>query len=139
MSALEARSLADLFAGASQSRVGRHRYGRCALGQTNRGDRKRQQIIEFVASRPYSPSLREIGEAVGLSSSSTVYSHIQKLREEGQLAPADKGKPRCIQLATGSDRHPLAKVLELARKVAEETESADAAELVAMLEMGAGL
>jgi repressor LexA len=60
---------------------------------------KRRQILEFIAeqvrSRGYPPSVREIGEAVGLASSSTVHAHLQVLEREGYLR-RDPTKPRAI-------------------------------------------
>ncbi len=60
---------------------------------------KRRQILEFIAEqireRGYPPSVREIGEAVGLNSSSTVHTHLQVLQREGFLQ-RDPTKPRAI-------------------------------------------
>jgi repressor LexA len=63
---------------------------------------KRRQILEFIASeireRGYPPSVREIGEAVGLTSSSTVHTHLQVLQREGYLQ-RDPTKPRAISVS----------------------------------------
>ncbi|HVB06864.1 MAG TPA: transcriptional repressor LexA [Acidimicrobiales bacterium] len=63
---------------------------------------KRRQILEFIAEeireRGYPPSVREIGEAVGLTSSSTVHSHLQVLQREGFLR-RDPTKPRAIAVS----------------------------------------
>ena len=60
---------------------------------------KRRLILEFIAeqirSRGYPPSVREIGEAVGLTSSSTVHAHLQVLQRDGYLQ-RDPTKPRAI-------------------------------------------
>lgn len=60
---------------------------------------KRRQILEFIAAqvreRGYPPTVREIGEAVGLNSSSTVHTHLQVLQREGFLRQ-DPTKPRAI-------------------------------------------
>ena len=60
---------------------------------------KRQQILEFIAERlreqGYPPSVREIGEAVGLHSSATVHTHLAVLQREGYLV-RDPTKPRAI-------------------------------------------
>jgi repressor LexA len=60
---------------------------------------KRRQILEFierqVRERGYPPSVREIGEAVGLTSSSTVHTHLQILQRHGFLR-RDPTKPRAI-------------------------------------------
>jgi repressor LexA len=62
---------------------------------------KRQEILEYIASclreRGYPPSVREIGEAVGLASSATVHTHLAVLQREGYLQ-RDPTKPRAIQV-----------------------------------------
>jgi repressor LexA len=63
-------------------------------------DRQRQ-ILDFidaeVRSRGYPPSVREIGEAVGLSSSSTVHAHLAALQDKGYLT-RDPTKPRALEV-----------------------------------------
>jgi len=54
-------------------------------------------ILETVRRRGYPPSVREIGEAVGLSSPSTVHSHLSALVEAGLLR-RDPSKPRAIEV-----------------------------------------
>jgi len=62
---------------------------------------KRRQILNFIANsqreRGYPPSVREIGEAVGLTSSATVHTHLAVLQREGYLT-RDPSKPRAIQV-----------------------------------------
>jgi len=63
---------------------------------------KRQQDIlnfikEEVRSKGYPPSVREIGEAVGLASSSTVHGHLARLESKG-LIRRDPTKPRAIEI-----------------------------------------
>ena len=62
---------------------------------------KREQILDFIGeclrARGYPPSVREIGEAVGLASSATVHSHLAVLQREGYLQ-RDPTKPRAIQV-----------------------------------------
>ena len=62
---------------------------------------KRLQILNFIADcqrdRGYPPSVREIGEAVGLASSATVHTHLAVLQREGYLSK-DPCKPRAIQV-----------------------------------------
>jgi repressor LexA len=63
-------------------------------------DRQRQildLIGETVRDRGYPPSVREIGEAVGLSSPSTVHSHLSALERAGYLR-RDPSKPRAIEV-----------------------------------------
>ena len=54
-------------------------------------------IIESVKTKGYPPSVREIGEAVGLSSSSTVHSYLKRLEQKGFLR-RDPTKPRAIEV-----------------------------------------
>ena len=60
---------------------------------------KRKEILDFIAAqlreRGYPPSVREIGEAVGLTSSSTVHTHLTTLQRQGYLR-RDPTKPRAI-------------------------------------------
>ena len=62
---------------------------------------KRREILEFIAAhqreRGYPPSVREIGEAVGLTSSSTVHTHLTTLQRQGYLR-RDPTKPRAIEV-----------------------------------------
>ncbi|OUM98082.1 MAG: repressor LexA [Firmicutes bacterium ZCTH02-B6] len=62
---------------------------------------RQRQILEFikreVQQRGYPPSVREIGQAVGLSSSSTVHGHLNKLEEKGYIR-RDPTKPRAIEV-----------------------------------------
>lgn len=63
---------------------------------------KRQQqaydfICSFTAAHGYPPSVREIGGAIGLSSPSTVHSHLHKLEDAGYIR-RDPNKPRTIEI-----------------------------------------
>lgn len=63
---------------------------------------KRQEDIlafikEEVRTKGYPPSVREIGEAVGLASSSTVHGHLARLEQKG-LIRRDPTKPRAIEI-----------------------------------------
>jgi repressor LexA len=63
-------------------------------------DRQRQ-ILEYINSevrrRGFPPSVREIGSAVGLSSSSTVHSHLAALEDKGYIR-RDPSKPRALEV-----------------------------------------
>ena len=83
----------------SLAHMSRHTPRRLPASHTRRGPAIRRLIIGYIATCPHPPSLREIGEAVGLSSSSTVWTHVRTLREEGKIAPAKLGQPRAILLA----------------------------------------
>ena len=68
-------------------------------------DRQRQildLIRSTVAQRCYPPSVREIGDAVGLSSPSTVHSHLSSLAEAGFIR-RDPTKPRAIEVVDDDD------------------------------------
>ena len=60
---------------------------------------RQRLILEFIQERiktkGYPPSVREIGEAVGLKSSSTVHAHLVQLEEKGYIKK-DPTKPRSI-------------------------------------------
>jgi repressor LexA len=62
---------------------------------TDRQQRILDAIRGFTAERGYPPSVREIGELVGLSSSSTVQSHLKTLERRG-LLKRDPTKPRAL-------------------------------------------
>lgn len=63
--------------------------------------KRQQQILDFIRAelhrRGYPPSVREIGEAVGLSSSSTVHSHLAALESKGFIR-RDPSKPRALEV-----------------------------------------
>jgi repressor LexA len=70
---------------------------------------RQQEIMDFilkeVKKKGYPPSVREIGEAVGLSSSSSVHAQLEKLEQQGYLR-RDPTKPRAIEvLYGGSDSY----------------------------------
>ena len=63
--------------------------------------KRQQEIFEFIkrysASYGYPPTVRDIGKAVGLASSSTVHAHLANLEKVGLLR-RDPSKPRAIEL-----------------------------------------
>ena len=72
-------------------------YPDLSLRQTN--------ILEFIKDeirkKGYPPAVREIGEAVGLLSSSTVHGHLQTLEDKGYIR-RDPTKPRAIEILDSS-------------------------------------
>jgi repressor LexA len=64
---------------------------------TDRQTRILDYIRYVTRMRNYPPSVREIGEAVGLSSSSTVHNHLNQLERRG-LIRRDPSKSRTVQL-----------------------------------------
>jgi repressor LexA len=71
---------------------------------TERQERILEVIRDFTEEHGYPPSVREIGERVGLSSSSTVQSHLKSLEKQG-LIHRDPTKPRAL-IAKGSAAAP---------------------------------
>ncbi|SFW97715.1 repressor LexA [Thermoactinomyces sp. DSM 45891] len=67
----------------------------------NKLSSRQQAILEYiqreVREKGYPPSVREIGEAVGLASSSTVHGHLSRLEKKGFIR-RDPTKPRAIEL-----------------------------------------
>ena len=63
--------------------------------------KRQQEIFDFIkrysASNGYPPTVRDIGKAVGLASSSTVHAHLANLERIGLLR-RDPTKPRAIEL-----------------------------------------
>jgi len=74
-------------------------------GQTDQLTTRQHQILDLikatVAERGYPPSVREIGEVLGLSSPSTVHSHLSTLVKLGFLR-RDPTKPRAIEVIDAS-------------------------------------
>jgi repressor LexA len=63
---------------------------------TERQRRILEVIRNFTADHGYPPSVREIGERVGLSSSSTIHAHLKALERHG-LISRDPTKPRALR------------------------------------------
>lgn len=59
-------------------------------------------ILDTVKRRGYPPSVREIGEATGLHSPSTVHAHLGTLEERGYLR-RDPAKPRAIEVRRSTE------------------------------------
>jgi repressor LexA len=63
--------------------------------------KRQQEIFEYIkrysARHGYPPSVRDIGKAIGLTSSSTVHAHLANLEKLGLLR-RDPSKPRAIEL-----------------------------------------
>jgi repressor LexA len=62
---------------------------------------RQRQVLDFikeqVREKGYPPSVREIGDAVGLRSSSTVHGHLKRLESKGYIR-RDPTKPRAIEI-----------------------------------------
>ncbi len=73
----------------------------CAMSMSTKITARQREILDFIEiqmrTRGYPPSVREIGEAVGLTSPSTVHSHLNTLERLGHLR-RDPTKPRAIEV-----------------------------------------
>ncbi|MBQ7340720.1 MAG: transcriptional repressor LexA [Oscillospiraceae bacterium] len=73
---------------------------------------KAQLILDFVndftRENGFAPSVREIGQAVGLSSTASVSYHLHQMQEKGLLlAPAGKGRKRAVVTAQRPGQIPV--------------------------------
>jgi repressor LexA len=77
---------------------------------------RQQAILEFIRSevkdKGYPPSVREIGEAVGLASSSTVHGHLSRLEKKGYIR-RDPTKPRAIEVIGLEESSPVSETPSL--------------------------
>ena len=72
-------------------------------------------LVEYVDRHGYPPTVREIGEQVGLASPSTVHAHLANLERAGLLR-RDPTKPRALELIGRERREPgsgMADVVEI--------------------------
>ena len=84
---------------------------------TTKLSKRQQDILDFIKSevrqKGYPPSVREIGEAVGLASSSTVHGHLARLESKG-LIRRDPTKPRAIEILDNNQSDiPQSKVINV--------------------------
>ena len=72
--------------------------------------KRQKEIFDFIsryaAKTGYPPTVREIGKAVGLHSSSTVHAHLANLEKIGLLR-RDPSKPRAIELLIGKAKRTI--------------------------------
>jgi repressor LexA len=68
-------------------------------------------LVEYVDQHGYPPTVREIGEEVGLASPSTVHAHLANLERAGLLR-RDPTKPRALELIGRERREPAPQVDE---------------------------
>jgi repressor LexA len=77
---------------------------------------RQRQILDFLTSyldaHGYPPTVREIGEAVGLASPSTVHAHLANLERAG-LIKRDPTKPRALELTDRTRSQPAEDVHRL--------------------------
>src|SRR4030042_627493 len=60
-----------------------------------------QYIVQHIDTRGYPPTVREIGEGVSLSSSSTVHAHLRRLEKMG-LIRRDPVLTRAVRVVVGN-------------------------------------
>lgn len=100
--------------------VGRDWFVRGILGRcrsvTEALTERQRQVLQFIKdeirAKGYPPSVREIGEAIGLSSSSTVHGHLARLEEKGFIK-RDPTKPRAIEVLGESGALPAKRMLNV--------------------------
>jgi repressor LexA len=78
---------------------------------------RQRQILDYIVQHTethgYPPTVREIGEAVGLSSSSTVHAHLKALEQAG-LITRDAVLTRAIRVVSGdAEQHKPKRVVSL--------------------------
>ena len=80
------------------------------MGNRAETTRKEKAILKFieeqVKANGYPPSVREIGKAIGLSSTATVHGYLAKLEKQGFIKKEDK-KGRTLKVIKGTDGEPL--------------------------------
>ena len=65
-------------------------------------------VNQFIQENGYAPSIREIGEAVGLRSTASVSYHLHQLQEKGLLlSPGSKGRKRAISTGVRPGQIPV--------------------------------
>jgi repressor LexA len=83
--------------------------------------KRQQEIFEFIkrysARHGYPPTVRDIGKAIGLTSSSTVHAHLANLEKLGLLR-RDPTKPRAMEILEKAKRAVLPSGLPLVGRVA---------------------
>ena len=82
------------------------------MGTRAETTRKEKAILKFIENQVnkngYPPSVREIGKAIGLSSTATVHAYLSKLEKQGYIKKEDK-KGRTLKVIKGSDDQPFKK------------------------------
>ncbi|MCS7235579.1 MAG: transcriptional repressor LexA [Armatimonadota bacterium] len=81
-------------------------------GLTRRQRQILDYVIEYTRRRGYPPSVRDIGNALHLTSSSTVHSHLSALEKKGYLR-RDPSKPRAIEVLKDPTSLPHKRVVSL--------------------------
>ena len=76
--------------------------------KTDMTERIYEYLQTIIPQQGYAPSVREIGEAVGLKSPSTVHFHLKRLQEQGLIEKGDfKGRAIVLTQKQEKDRVPI--------------------------------
>ena len=79
---------------------------------SNKAELIMEYVNQFIQENGYSPSVREIGAAVGLRSTASVSYHLQALQDKGLLqAPGAKGRKRAIVTSARQGQIPIVGVV----------------------------
>ena len=79
---------------------------------SDKADKILDYVNQFIQENGFAPSIREIGEAVGLRSTASVSYHLHQLQEKGMLlAPAGKGSKRAVVTAQRPGQIPVVGVV----------------------------
>ena len=82
------------------------------MGTRAETTKKEKAILKFIENQVnengYPPSVREIGKAIGLSSTATVHAYLAKLEKQGYIKKEDK-KGRTLKVVKGSNDQPFIK------------------------------
>ena len=79
---------------------------------SNKAELIMEYVNQFIQENGYSPSVREIGAAVGLRSTASVSYHLQALQEKGLLqSPGAKGRKRAIVTGVRPGQIPIVGVV----------------------------
>ena len=82
------------------------------MGTRAETTKKEKAILKFIETQVlengYPPSVREIGKAIGLSSTATVHAYLEKLEKDGYIKKEDK-KGRTLKIIKGSNGEPYVK------------------------------
>jgi repressor LexA len=103
-------------------------------------DRQQQiwnYLVEYVDSHGYPPTVREIGEQVGLASPSTVHAHLANLERAGLLR-RDPTKPRALELIGRERSQPVPGAQPATTSVPAWVEEAGAVRLPLVGQIAAG-
>jgi repressor LexA len=93
------------------------------MARSNKLTKRQEQILDFLRSfaqtHGYPPSVREIGDAIGLSSSSTVHSHLQALINKGYIKRDASQARALLVMDENGEPAPMARQVQEIRNVVQ--------------------